>query len=144
MNYIHPYIPRLILTTKRLLVWFFPTGQQPFNLRRLIDKTLSSWVANNRACQQESSKVSGNKIFMHRREYYDFLRKFCFLTVPKNLIGETLPSIVEKKFGMENFYRQKGGITIFRRRGSISQYQKISWGNSSCSQKTTVIEIFNE
>ena len=72
------------------------------------------------------------------------MQKFFCLTVPKNFVGEHFG--VSEISGSEKFYaserRGGGGIKFLGRKLFVTQYQKISLGNTSVSQKISSSQNF--
>ena len=89
-------------------------------------------------------KISGSENFYASErggEFQDFLSKMFCLTVPKISVGNPL-LFVALISGIEKVRIRGGSIMIFRRKFFVSQYRKISLGNTSVYQKISGSENF--
>ena len=74
--------------------------------------------------------------------YHDFPSNSFCLNVPKNFVGEHFG--VSGNFGYRKILsiREGGGITFLRRKLFVTQYRKISLGNTSVYREISGIEKF--
>ena len=87
-----------------------------------------------------------SKIFWHRtfsrmknRGHHNFPSKSCYLTVSKNIVGETF-CVSEKKQYRKNLWISGGRTSIhdFSQKFSVSHYRKLRWKTLLCFRKILV------